>query len=152
MSGASCKANGAVYPPSSAMMNSVKKPKMEQIQADHELFLQAFESKISQLVTRCIVMPSVGVANTKTGFYAGENVSCQLNNFVITCFVVFIKFWSACLLYWASSSQCLPIVNLTQLYFRGRLYSALITCNNFWSANAISSVSNAVYITIEQTH
>uniref|UniRef100_A0A3B5A411 SUZ12 polycomb repressive complex 2 subunit n=1 Tax=Stegastes partitus TaxID=144197 RepID=A0A3B5A411_9TELE len=42
-SGASCKANGAVYPASSAMMNSVKKPKMEQIQADHELFLQAFE-------------------------------------------------------------------------------------------------------------
>uniref|UniRef100_A0A7N6AFW6 Polycomb protein VEFS-Box domain-containing protein n=1 Tax=Anabas testudineus TaxID=64144 RepID=A0A7N6AFW6_ANATE len=38
-----CKANGAVYPASSAMMNSVKKPKMEQIQADHELFLQAFE-------------------------------------------------------------------------------------------------------------
>lgn len=50
MSGASCKANGAVYPASSAMMNSVKKPKMEQIQADHELFLQAFESEISQLV------------------------------------------------------------------------------------------------------
>uniref|UniRef100_A0A674MGQ8 SUZ12 polycomb repressive complex 2 subunit b n=1 Tax=Takifugu rubripes TaxID=31033 RepID=A0A674MGQ8_TAKRU len=43
MSGASCKANGAVYPAASAMMNSVKKPKMEQIQADHELFLQAFE-------------------------------------------------------------------------------------------------------------
>uniref|UniRef100_A0A665X9H7 Uncharacterized protein n=1 Tax=Echeneis naucrates TaxID=173247 RepID=A0A665X9H7_ECHNA len=41
--GASCKANGAVYPASSAMMNSVKKPKMEQIQADRELFLQAFE-------------------------------------------------------------------------------------------------------------
>uniref|UniRef100_A0A674NJB1 SUZ12 polycomb repressive complex 2 subunit b n=1 Tax=Takifugu rubripes TaxID=31033 RepID=A0A674NJB1_TAKRU len=41
--GASCKANGAVYPAASAMMNSVKKPKMEQIQADHELFLQAFE-------------------------------------------------------------------------------------------------------------
>uniref|UniRef100_A0A8C4GJB4 SUZ12 polycomb repressive complex 2 subunit b n=1 Tax=Dicentrarchus labrax TaxID=13489 RepID=A0A8C4GJB4_DICLA len=40
---ADCKANGAVYPASSAMMNSVKKPKMEQIQADHELFLQAFE-------------------------------------------------------------------------------------------------------------
>lgn len=51
MSGASCKANGAVYPASSAMMNSVKKPKMEQIQADHELFLQAFESEISPLVT-----------------------------------------------------------------------------------------------------
>uniref|UniRef100_A0A8C5BDD0 SUZ12 polycomb repressive complex 2 subunit b n=1 Tax=Gadus morhua TaxID=8049 RepID=A0A8C5BDD0_GADMO len=45
MSGGSCKANGAVYPASSAGMNSVKKPKMEQIQADHELFLQAFESK-----------------------------------------------------------------------------------------------------------
>ncbi|XP_013860354.1 polycomb protein suz12-B isoform X1 [Austrofundulus limnaeus] len=43
MSGASCKANGAVYPASSAVMNPVKKPKMEQIQADHELFLQAFE-------------------------------------------------------------------------------------------------------------
>ncbi|XP_054460877.1 polycomb protein suz12-B isoform X2 [Anoplopoma fimbria] len=43
MSGASCKANGAVYPASSAAMSSVKKPKMEQIQADHELFLQAFE-------------------------------------------------------------------------------------------------------------
>uniref|UniRef100_A0A3Q4B1M3 Uncharacterized protein n=1 Tax=Mola mola TaxID=94237 RepID=A0A3Q4B1M3_MOLML len=43
ISGACCKANGAVYPASSAMMNSVKKPKMEQIQADHELFLQAFE-------------------------------------------------------------------------------------------------------------
>ena len=43
--GGSCKANGAVYPASSAVMNSVKKPKMEQIQADHELFLQAFESK-----------------------------------------------------------------------------------------------------------
>lgn len=51
MSGASCKANGAVYPASSAMMNSVKKPKMEQIQADHELFLQAFESETSPLVT-----------------------------------------------------------------------------------------------------
>lgn len=51
VSGACCKANGAVYPASSAMMNSVKKPKMEQIQADHELFLQAFESKISLLVT-----------------------------------------------------------------------------------------------------
>ncbi|XP_061585302.1 polycomb protein suz12-B isoform X2 [Cololabis saira] len=43
MSGASCKANGAVYPASSAVMSSLKKPKMEQIQADHELFLQAFE-------------------------------------------------------------------------------------------------------------
>ncbi|RVE76314.1 hypothetical protein OJAV_G00008350 [Oryzias javanicus] len=43
MSGTSCKANGAVYPASSTMMSSLKKPKMEQIQADHELFLQAFE-------------------------------------------------------------------------------------------------------------
>uniref|UniRef100_A0A8C7WN40 SUZ12 polycomb repressive complex 2 subunit b n=1 Tax=Oryzias sinensis TaxID=183150 RepID=A0A8C7WN40_9TELE len=41
--GTSCKANGAVYPASSTMMSSLKKPKMEQIQADHELFLQAFE-------------------------------------------------------------------------------------------------------------
>uniref|UniRef100_A0A8C8DBL2 SUZ12 polycomb repressive complex 2 subunit b n=1 Tax=Oryzias sinensis TaxID=183150 RepID=A0A8C8DBL2_9TELE len=40
---APCKANGAVYPASSTMMSSLKKPKMEQIQADHELFLQAFE-------------------------------------------------------------------------------------------------------------
>ncbi|XP_052455309.1 polycomb protein suz12-B [Carassius gibelio] len=36
-----CKANGAVYP--SSGMSSIKKPKMEQLQADHELFLQAFE-------------------------------------------------------------------------------------------------------------
>uniref|UniRef100_A0A8C7T4A5 SUZ12 polycomb repressive complex 2 subunit b n=1 Tax=Oncorhynchus mykiss TaxID=8022 RepID=A0A8C7T4A5_ONCMY len=39
----SCKANGAVYPASTTVMTTVKKPKMEQIQADHELFLQAFE-------------------------------------------------------------------------------------------------------------
>ncbi|KAK7144606.1 hypothetical protein R3I94_010888 [Phoxinus phoxinus] len=36
-----CKANGAVYP--SSAVSSLKKPKMEQLQADHELFLQAFE-------------------------------------------------------------------------------------------------------------
>ncbi|XP_051997191.1 polycomb protein suz12-B isoform X2 [Xyrauchen texanus] len=36
-----CKANCAVYP--SSGVNSLKKPKMEQLQADHELFLQAFE-------------------------------------------------------------------------------------------------------------
>ena len=41
----SCKANGAVYPASTTVMTTVKKPKMEQIQADHELFLQAFESE-----------------------------------------------------------------------------------------------------------
>lgn len=51
MSGASCKTNGAVYPASSAIMNSLKKPKMEQIQADHELFLQAFESESSPFFT-----------------------------------------------------------------------------------------------------
>ncbi|CAL1601611.1 unnamed protein product [Knipowitschia caucasica] len=60
MSGVSCKANGAVYPSSSAAMNSVKKPKMEQIQADHELFLQAFE-KPTQIYrflrTRNIIAP-----------------------------------------------------------------------------------------------
>ncbi|XP_036427305.1 polycomb protein suz12-B [Colossoma macropomum] len=46
------KANGSMYPSStssssssssSSAVNAVKKPKMEQIQADHELFLQAFE-------------------------------------------------------------------------------------------------------------
>ncbi|XP_076871558.1 polycomb protein suz12-B [Brachyhypopomus gauderio] len=43
-SASNCKANGAVYPSSAAVvMNAAKKPKMEQIQADHELFLQAFE-------------------------------------------------------------------------------------------------------------
>uniref|UniRef100_A0A671KW48 Polycomb protein suz12-B-like n=1 Tax=Sinocyclocheilus anshuiensis TaxID=1608454 RepID=A0A671KW48_9TELE len=36
-----CKVNGAVYP--SSAVSSIKKPKMEQLQADHELFLQAFE-------------------------------------------------------------------------------------------------------------
>uniref|UniRef100_A0A673N7Q8 Polycomb protein suz12-B n=1 Tax=Sinocyclocheilus rhinocerous TaxID=307959 RepID=A0A673N7Q8_9TELE len=35
------KVNGAVYP--SSAVSSIKKPKMEQLQADHELFLQAFE-------------------------------------------------------------------------------------------------------------
>ncbi|KAL2087129.1 hypothetical protein ACEWY4_018188 [Coilia grayii] len=40
---ANCKTNGVMYPSSAAVMNATKKPKMEQIQADHELFLQAFE-------------------------------------------------------------------------------------------------------------
>ncbi|XP_059902952.1 polycomb protein suz12-B isoform X2 [Gadus macrocephalus] len=60
MSGGSCKANGAVYPASSAGMNSVKKPKMEQIQADHELFLQAFEKPTQiyrYLRTRNLIAP-----------------------------------------------------------------------------------------------
>lgn len=43
--GTGCRTNGVVYQSSAVMMASVKKPKMEQIQADHELFLQAFESK-----------------------------------------------------------------------------------------------------------
>lgn len=60
MSGASCKANGAVYPASSAVMNSAKKPKMEQIQADHELFLQAFESEISPLTNlKCSIAHAI---------------------------------------------------------------------------------------------
>lgn len=42
---ANCKTNGVMYPSSAAVMNAAKKPKMEQIQADHELFLQAFESE-----------------------------------------------------------------------------------------------------------
>ncbi|KAI1884090.1 hypothetical protein AGOR_G00222800 [Albula goreensis] len=37
------KANGGVYQSSAVAMAAVKKPKMELIQADHELFLQAFE-------------------------------------------------------------------------------------------------------------
>ncbi|KAG5853788.1 hypothetical protein ANANG_G00030150 [Anguilla anguilla] len=41
--GTGCRTNGAVYPSSAVMMASVKKPKIEHIQADHELFLQAFE-------------------------------------------------------------------------------------------------------------
>ncbi|KAG9350446.1 hypothetical protein JZ751_026809 [Albula glossodonta] len=42
-SGTGGRTNGVVYQSSAAMMASVKKPKMEHIQADHELFLQAFE-------------------------------------------------------------------------------------------------------------
>ncbi|KPP69909.1 polycomb protein SUZ12-like [Scleropages formosus] len=41
--GAGSKANGGMYPSSGVVMAAVKKPKMELIQADHELFLQAFE-------------------------------------------------------------------------------------------------------------
>ncbi|XP_048847393.1 polycomb protein suz12-A-like [Brienomyrus brachyistius] len=41
--GAGGKANGGVYSSSAVVMSAVKKPKMELIQADHELFLQAFE-------------------------------------------------------------------------------------------------------------
>lgn len=43
--GAGGKANGGVYSSSAVVMSAVKKPKMELIQADHELFLQAFESE-----------------------------------------------------------------------------------------------------------
>lgn len=39
---------------SSGMVMTSKKPKMEQIQADHELFLQAFESEFSSW-TNCFV-------------------------------------------------------------------------------------------------
>ncbi|KAG2461173.1 SUZ12 protein, partial [Polypterus senegalus] len=50
--GPGSKANGGLYSSSSSsssaasMMAAVKKPKMEQLQADHELFLQAFETYI----------------------------------------------------------------------------------------------------------
>ncbi|XP_046873302.1 polycomb protein suz12-B-like isoform X4 [Hypomesus transpacificus] len=37
------KANGSVYHFSAVVMAAAKKPKMEHVQADHELFLQAFE-------------------------------------------------------------------------------------------------------------
>uniref|UniRef100_A0A8C2J663 SUZ12 polycomb repressive complex 2 subunit a n=1 Tax=Cyprinus carpio TaxID=7962 RepID=A0A8C2J663_CYPCA len=42
-SGASKAANGGAHVSSGVVMTSVKRPKMEQVQADHELFLQAFE-------------------------------------------------------------------------------------------------------------
>uniref|UniRef100_A0AAX7UWZ2 Polycomb protein VEFS-Box domain-containing protein n=1 Tax=Astatotilapia calliptera TaxID=8154 RepID=A0AAX7UWZ2_ASTCA len=71
MSGASCKANGAVYPASSAMMNSVKKPKMEQIQADHELFLQAFESETSLLRLSCALRDCSATLIIFTVIYCG---------------------------------------------------------------------------------
>lgn len=41
------KANGGVYQSSTVVMAPVKKPKMELLQADHELFLQAFESEFT---------------------------------------------------------------------------------------------------------
>lgn len=44
-SGASKAANGGAHVSSGVVMASAKRPKMEQVQADHELFLQAFESK-----------------------------------------------------------------------------------------------------------
>ncbi|TRY59600.1 hypothetical protein DNTS_003883 [Danionella cerebrum] len=40
---ASKAANGGAHVSSGVVMTSVKRPKMEQVQADHELFLQAFE-------------------------------------------------------------------------------------------------------------
>uniref|UniRef100_A0A8C2BP00 SUZ12 polycomb repressive complex 2 subunit a n=1 Tax=Cyprinus carpio TaxID=7962 RepID=A0A8C2BP00_CYPCA len=42
-SGASKAANGGAHVSAGVVMTSVKRPKMEQVQADHELFLQAFE-------------------------------------------------------------------------------------------------------------
>lgn len=88
MSGASCKANGAVYPASSAMMNSVKKPKMEQIQADHELFLQAFESETSlpsHFVRQTLLFYLV---NTREDvFYVFNMCLATQLNFTVTYFV-----------------------------------------------------------------
>lgn len=42
--GSGGRANG-LYQPSSAAMAAAKKPNLQHIQADHELFLQAFESE-----------------------------------------------------------------------------------------------------------
>ncbi len=44
-SGASKALNGGEHVSSGVMMASAKRPKMEHVQDDHELFLQAFESK-----------------------------------------------------------------------------------------------------------
>lgn len=50
--GTVCKGGGIVCPSPVVAMASVKKPKMEEIQADHELFLQAFESEYVQTTER----------------------------------------------------------------------------------------------------
>uniref|UniRef100_A0A671M0E9 Polycomb protein suz12-A-like n=1 Tax=Sinocyclocheilus anshuiensis TaxID=1608454 RepID=A0A671M0E9_9TELE len=59
-SGASKAANGGAHVSSGVVMTSVKRPKMEQVQTDHELFLQAFE-KPTQIYrflrTRNIIAP-----------------------------------------------------------------------------------------------
>lgn len=50
--GSGGKANG-MYQSSSAVMAAAKKPNMQLVQADHELFLQAFESEFL-LSSSCI--------------------------------------------------------------------------------------------------
>lgn len=50
--GSGGKSNG-LYQSSSAAMAAAKKPNLQLIQADHELFLQAFESE-SLLLSSCI--------------------------------------------------------------------------------------------------
>lgn len=55
-----CKTNGVMYQSSAVVMNAAKKPKMEQIQADHELFLQAFESEYSaSSVNVCLIIDNM---------------------------------------------------------------------------------------------
>ncbi|CAB1344694.1 unnamed protein product [Coregonus sp. 'balchen'] len=78
MSGSSCKANGAVYPASTTVMTTVKKPKMEQIQADHELFLQAFEKKPSQNSENEQSSVSLEVLLVKVCHKKRKDVSCPV--------------------------------------------------------------------------
>lgn len=89
MSGASCKANGAVYPAASAMMNSVKKPKMEQIQADHELFLQAFESEHSLLASPRKTFFTLIVFYRPLGFNFSFSRLCGFNSLQLCLFRIF---------------------------------------------------------------
>lgn len=53
VSSGGAKANG-LYQSGSAAMAAAKKPNLQLIQADHELFLQAFESE-SLLATSCTI-------------------------------------------------------------------------------------------------
>uniref|UniRef100_A0A8C7SW37 SUZ12 polycomb repressive complex 2 subunit b n=1 Tax=Oncorhynchus mykiss TaxID=8022 RepID=A0A8C7SW37_ONCMY len=90
----SCKANGAVYPASTTVMTTVKKPKMEQIQADHELFLQAFEKptqiyrflRTRNLIALCILSDCITAVSsslsshlqlTFTGFFHKDEKPSQ---------------------------------------------------------------------------
>lgn len=51
------RANGRVYhhQTTAVVMPAAKKPKMELVQADHELFLQAFESELLSLSSYNVV-------------------------------------------------------------------------------------------------
>uniref|UniRef100_A0A9J7XLZ2 SUZ12 polycomb repressive complex 2 subunit a n=2 Tax=Cyprinus carpio TaxID=7962 RepID=A0A9J7XLZ2_CYPCA len=73
-SGASKAANGGAHVSSGVVMTSVKRPKMEQVQADHELFLQAFESKsLPIFLHRSLTYMSHRNSRTKKPLQNSEN-------------------------------------------------------------------------------